>query len=209
MHCNSFVAHAFRPPSLSEELGCSPTLTILVNGVESYKKDKFVYFDPLGIASDTNFPRLREAELKHGRIAMLAMTERILLPLALGPLAWNIDQTNNDRSFYYGDMLSRIQALSLSEFLKVIVTCGVLEIFIFTQKDPKDMPGDYGTGYFGRRDKGINEWKLRIELENGRLAMLALLTQFVLEISTGGSTWDQQWGLYTETSEANSYVADL
>ncbi|GAX16167.1 hypothetical protein FisN_3Hh352 [Fistulifera solaris] len=207
IQCNFSVAHAFRPPSLSEELGCSPTLTILMQGIENYQKDKLVYFDPLGIASDTNFPRLREAELKHGRIAMLAMTERILLPFS--PLAWNMDPTNNGRSLYYGDMLSRIRALSLSDFLKVVVTCGVLEIFIFTQKDPKDMPGDYGTGYFGRRDKGRNEWKLRIELENGRLAMLALLTQFVLEVATGGLTWDQQWGLFTDISEANLYVTDL
>lgn len=209
IHCSSFGAQAFRPPSLSEELGCSPTLTILITGVSNYNKNKLVYFDPLGIATDSNFPRLREAELKHGRIAMLAMAERIILPLTLEPIHSNTRPTEYSLSLY-ADMFSRLQSLSLSDCLRVIVTCGFLEVFVFKQKDRKDMPGDYGTGYFGRRDKGLNEWKLRIELENGRLAMLALTILFLLEIATGGLTWDQQWRLLFQKlfAEPSSYLTD-
>lgn len=185
-HCVSYV-HAFQPPSVSEELGCSPTLTILMKGEYNEKKNKLVYFDPLGIATDSNFARLREAELKHGRIAMLV--EGMLVPFALE----RIQSADYSLST---SMLPRLQALNLSDCLKIVATCGFLDVFVFRQQDPKDMPGDYGTGYFGRRDKGINEWKLRSELENGRLAMLAIMVQLLLEITTESLTWQQQWGIF-------------
>jgi hypothetical protein len=57
------TAYAASCVQLSKELGCSPTL-VQVFGRET------AYVDPLGIATDTNSDRLREAELKHGRFAM-------------------------------------------------------------------------------------------------------------------------------------------
>jgi hypothetical protein len=50
------------PVPLQEELGCSPTLSFI------FRRDaeKPFYFDPLGLATDDNFARMREAELKHG-----------------------------------------------------------------------------------------------------------------------------------------------
>jgi hypothetical protein len=66
--CNllSLSIHTFAlsasPIALQEELGCSPTLSFIFrrNG------EKPLYFDPLGLATDDNFARMREAELKHG-----------------------------------------------------------------------------------------------------------------------------------------------
>jgi hypothetical protein len=66
LYSQAVTAYSASPVQLSEELGCSPTLA-QVFGKET------VYFDPLGIATDTNFARLREAELKHGRVAMAAV----------------------------------------------------------------------------------------------------------------------------------------
>lgn len=203
---HSYCVQAFRPPLLSEELGCSPTLTFLITGKWNDKDNKLVYFDPLGLATDTNFARLREAELKHGRIAMLAVAEKMLLPFASGPVPSNSLPSDYSLS---SSILLRLQTLSLSDYVAIIMACGVLEIFVFKQKDPKDMPGDYGTGFFGRRDKGFNEWKLRVELENGRLAMLAIVIQLLLEIGTGGLTWEQQWGLlFQNLSEPQSYLTE-
>ena len=170
---------AFRPPPLSEELGKSPTLSILLN------RDSF-YFDPLGIATDVNFSRLREAELKHGRIAMLAITETIAVPI-LKKVKFDWVPSDLPNGF-----IQSAKSLTTIDCLKVILTCGILETLVFTQKDLKDMPGDYQTGYFGVRDKGLHERELTAELENGRLAMLAILVQFVAEIITG-ETFQQQW----------------
>jgi hypothetical protein len=57
------------------------------------------------------------------------------------------------------------------------------------------MPGDYGLGWFGRRDKGKHERELVCELEHCRLAMLAFAVQLLLEQVTG-IPWEQQWTKY-------------
>ena len=163
----SSLSAAFRPPSIAEELGCSPTLSTLI------KKEFF--FDPLQIAKDENFAYLREAELKHGRVSMLAVTELMFRPfIDQGSLEW-----------HYKGLLKSMKVVERLDVVKVLLTCGILELFVLVQRDAQAMPGDYGTGYFGVRDKGLHERELVVELENGRLAMMALLIQLGLEFDHG------------------------
>lgn len=54
------------------------------------------------------------------------------------------------------------------------------------------MPGDYGWGWFGVRDKGRHERELVCELEHCRLAMVAFAVQLALELRTG-LPWEEQW----------------
>lgn len=56
-----------------------------------------------------------------------------------------------------------------------ILAIGILDLLLLVQGSPRDMPGDYGLGYFGVRDKGKNERSLISELENGRLAMMVMI----------------------------------
>jgi len=115
-----------RIPPLEQELGSSPTISRIL-GKENY------YFDPLELASDENFARFRESELKHGRVAMLATIGMLAPSIVLGDsslTAWNV-----------------VKSLTLAQYIQVISTCAFLEAFVFVQQDPKDMPGDYATGY--------------------------------------------------------------
>jgi hypothetical protein len=164
------------PIPLSEELGTSPSL--------SYK-----YFDPFNFASEENFSILREAELKHGRIAMLAVLGNIVPDLfreqLVPPIPIFLSFSNE---LFFQDIPCGIDAIRYVPtvgWLQMIAFCGFLERRVFVQKDRRSMPGDYGTGYFGVRDKGANERSLKAELENGRLAMIAFLGQIVAEIVTG------------------------
>lgn len=187
------ICEGFRVPLLSEELGCSPTLSILINSSANRFPSKLVYFDPLNIATDSNFSRLREAECKHGRVAMLAMLEVLLVPIlkhvdfvkrSVGDLS--------QLSEYY--KFREISHMHLEDFLKVIVTCAFLEIFVFVQKDPSDMPGDYGIGFLGLRDKGAHETQLIMELEHGRLAMVSFFAYLILDVTWyRNSSWLDQW----------------
>jgi hypothetical protein len=160
------------PIQVSEELGCSPTLIAL-------NQNQPVFFDPLGLATDDNFPRLREAELKHGRVAMFAVVGLYVPPL----------QTMGVKALITkGILLDDLQRLSFNQYLGIFVVCGILETVVFVQRNPQDMPGDYGTGYWGVRNKGLHERSLLVELENGRLAMLAMLLLLVVDLSEP-ETW--------------------
>jgi light-harvesting complex I chlorophyll a/b binding protein 1 len=177
--CNPSLS--FRPPLVSDELGCSPTLSLLIKGSQS---DKQFYFDPIGIANDDNFSRLREAELKHGRISMFAVAGTIVTPILKEVTDWVPTYPNG--------VLPVFKSLSPVDIAKVVLFCGVMETIIWVQKDPRDMPGDYGTGWLGVRDKGVHEQQLISELENGRLAMIAVAGQVGAELVTG-QPWVDQW----------------
>ena len=170
---------AFRPPKVSDELGCSPTLSLIFG-----TSKKPFFFDPLGLCDDVNFPRLREAELKHSRCAMLAVTATMVVPFLKGSVL---------PKSYPSGIMHCIDGLTPTDYARVILTCGILETLVLVPRDAQAMPGDYGVGYFGIRDKGWNEDSLRSELENGRLAMIAFVSQIFAEVVTGGKSWDEQW----------------
>lgn len=177
------LTNAFRPPRIRDELGCSPTLSFFFG--RDYVKDPF-FFDPLRIANDSNFPRLRESELKAGRVAMLAVAETMLVPLFKQTTGWI------PKDFPDG-IMAGFKRVTTTDVAKVVILCGFLELVIFVQRDPKALPGDYGLGYFGVRDKSRNEISLVSELENGRLAMIAFVVQLAAEYVSGGESWEEQW----------------
>jgi hypothetical protein len=174
------------PVSLQEELGCSPTLSVLSQGDGSRSRssssggDAF-YFDPLNLATDENFARYREAELKHGRLSMMSV---VVLS------ARHYYDNNNDHTGGIGGGTStgglfQIPSIhrvlfekdhwSVQDWIKFTVFCGLLESLVYVQINSTDLPGDYGWGYFGERNKGKHERSLVCELENGRLAMMTFL----------------------------------
>jgi hypothetical protein len=177
------------PLSLQEELGCSPTLSVLFSAPAASSGTDAFYFDPFNFAADDNFARYREAELKHGRLAMLSvvvLSGRYYYDSSNG---YYHDTSNGGGvlfsvpSFY--KVLFEKDHWSVADWTKFTVFCGLLEVLVYVQINPTDMPGDYGWGYFGERNKGKHERSLVCELENGRLAMMTLL--FYL----GNDVWHQ------------------
>jgi hypothetical protein len=164
------------PVSLQEELGSSPTLSFLL------QREEEVFFDPLGLATDDNFSRYREAELKHGRVAMLAVVGS-LIPYSMQH--FNKDHLVSDLqqgkvpSLYH---LFHDYEWTISGVIRFVVLCGFLETLVLVQISPQDMPGDYGLGYWGVRDKGKHERSLVCELENGRLAMIVMFYYLVRDV---------------------------
>ena len=140
-----------RPPiSLEDEIGTSPALN-------------YQYFDPLQLANEDNFAFYRECELKHGRIAMMATigmlveSDGTILHRSL-PHILNFDDTTASSG------IKSIPLVTKPIWISMILFIGVLESQIFIQRDEKDMPGDYGTGYFGLRDKSRHERYVSIKL---------------------------------------------
>ena len=138
-------------------------------------------FDPLGF-SDFIDPRfLREAELKHGRTAMLGflgfiITDFFKLPGDVHSVS-SVDA--HTAAVSSGAMFQILAFVAALEFISVVAVKQMLD-------DSDREPGDYGfdpLGFSaGKPDKVKKDYALK-ELENGRLAMIAfggIVTQAVV-----------------------------
>jgi len=132
------------------------------------------FFDPLGFTKgkdEANFRKLRVAETKHGRVAMMASIGTVFthyvklpgfekVPAGLGAIT---------------------DGTALPGLAAIFLLSGALEILIW-KDDPSKEPGDFSDPLaFGKQVNVERSY----ELNNGRMAMLAVLGQFVAELVTG------------------------
>jgi len=159
------------------------------------------YLDPLGFGEKASPERLRwfrEAELKHGRVAMLAAVGFLVgenpdLKTALFPsnpeyagsggLAMNTYTDHNLDTFWYA----------------FVAGVGALEVGFFDKFDSVldlELKADYAVGDLGFDPLGLKPddaeefaRKRTIELQNGRLGMLAIAGFNAQELTDGKPIW--------------------
>lgn len=160
------------------------------------------FFDPLGFSKKGDrdgFRRLREAELKHGRVAMMASVG--LLIQSFVPMPEILEDVPRGAA-------AAITPPALYGFVLLVVASGALELVFWTQ-DPEKEIGDFGDpanwgGFF--RDPNLERRAFWIkgarerELSNGRFAMLATVGILLAELVTGKTAW-AQFGLDKFTIE--------
>ena len=161
---------------------------------------------PLGarILEDTQPDALKwfqNAEIKHGRIAMVAtigfMVQKfgVHFPLYLGPTGSNVFHPASDSAWYLstssGVTFSDIAAASPLEAIKMVPAAGLLQIFFVAgwfecvayQRqwvEEGRVPGDYGYDPLGftKREGGFESEELKSlrlkEIKNGRVAMMTI-----------------------------------
>jgi len=155
-------------------------------------------FDPLGFAAkanDATLLRYREAEVTHGRVAMLA---------AVGFL---VGEKVEGSSFLFDSQISGPAITHLSQvptafWLILLVSIGAAEQLraVAAFEDPKDVPigqqglmradhfpGDIGFDPLGLKPEDPEEFEQMVtkELQNGRLAMLAAAGFMAQELADG------------------------
>ena len=145
------------------------------------------FFDPLGFskgASPATLAKYRESELKHGRTAMLAV------------LGWLTQERFHP--FYDGKLSSNPLKAFLEVpplgFVQIIAFGGLVEYALQSAaKQPGYKAGDY-YGITGRiadgQDASWVDFQTR-ELNNGRLAMFAILGEIVHAGITGKGALEQ------------------
>ena len=146
------------------------------------------FFDPFGF-SKTDMKTLRkyrESELKHGRVAMLAvfgvLTQEKFHPLYDGKLS--------------GNPLKALFEVPTLGWVQIVAFIGLLELFLLEVTKMRGYePGDY-YGMNEQVDDTDKNWisMQTRELNNGRLAMFAILGELVHASITGKGPLEQ-WGI--------------
>jgi len=132
-------------------------------------------FDKSVVAKDTPIVFLREAELKHGRLAMMAAVTLPLTEQFSDNLGINFFQNNPE----YVEL--GLSLMFISEFSSMFRGWENPSVKLFSLKD-NYQPGDFGLT-FGVDEDSIGE-KMDKELNNGRLAMIGILGMMVQELVT-------------------------
>jgi len=144
------------------------------------------FWDPLGLLDDADqarFDRLRYVEIKHGRIAMLAVLGHITTSSGRH-LAGNIDYSGTTfTSLKTG--LAGISDIPQSGLLQIIAFIGFLELFVMKDVNGTGQsPGDFLNGFNALWDNYSDEEKLQkrgVELNQGRAAQMGILGLMVHE----------------------------
>eukprot|EP00441_Pelagodinium_beii_P005662 CAMPEP_0197703096 /NCGR_PEP_ID=MMETSP1338-20131121/125266_1 /TAXON_ID=43686 ORGANISM="Pelagodinium beii, Strain RCC1491" /NCGR_SAMPLE_ID=MMETSP1338 /ASSEMBLY_ACC=CAM_ASM_000754 /LENGTH=256 /DNA_ID=CAMNT_0043286989 /DNA_START=68 /DNA_END=839 /DNA_ORIENTATION=- len=132
------------------------------------------FFDPLGFSKgkdEAGFRQLRVAEIKHGRVAMMASVGLVL------PHWWKAPG--------FADVPCGLGSVSTemggAGFVVLFLGAGLHELVLWKDDESKD-PGDFGDPF--KFTESINVDR-NYELNNGRMAMFAVLGQVVAELVTG------------------------
>jgi len=153
--------------------------------LEGYVGD--VGFDPLRISDYVPMDYLREAELKHARICMLAWTGWVAVDMGLRvyPVPEGFESltsaTAHDAAVAQGGLGQIFGWIALAEMASWLAVAQML------QGSGREA-GDFGLDPLGflkdKSEEEVNRMKLR-ELKNGRLAMLAFSGACTQAVLTG------------------------
>jgi len=144
-------------------------------------------YDPLGILKkEGNFEKFRAAEVKHGRVAMLAIVGHITAASGArfgGELANGVKFTEIEGSGY-----KALSQLAPADLLLILFTAGFLEMRVMkvVPGTPAPyMPGDLRNGLFTETwdsySEAMKKEKINKELNNGRAAMMGITGLMVHE----------------------------
>jgi hypothetical protein len=135
-------------------------------------------------ADEARFERLRFVEVKHGRIAMLAVLGHITTTAGIR-LGGDIDYSGTS----YSSIKSGIAGLSdipTAGIAQIIAFIGFLEVAVMTDKGKGEFPGDLRNGMFAWKGSDADLMEKRsVELNNGRAAQMGILGLMVHEQLSG------------------------
>jgi len=130
-------------------------------------------FDPLGLSSEYTYlvPYFREAELKHGRIAMLAWVGLVVPDFVRIPgERYSFEAVPVSIDAHEAFSSATGVNFQILFWIGIVEFCCAKKVF---EWNSLEVAGDYGlTGLFPKDEEGQKRMRLA-ELKNGRLAMLA------------------------------------
>jgi light-harvesting complex I chlorophyll a/b binding protein 1 len=182
-------ALALSAPMVSRPALSNVRMTAITPGDIGTTKPLGVY-DPLGLMTKNpeKYRRFQEMEIKHGRLAMAAVLHVIVTEAGFrwpGYLSYAEDIKFSDMP---GGTLASWAALPGLAWLQIVLIVALLDNSVLAQ-DPDKAPGDVAPAFWVRyEDKpGFTgkEFKLNVERNNGRGAMIGIMGMLAHEALTG------------------------
>lgn len=148
-----------------------------------------VGFDPLNFAKDEKWlMNMREAEMKHARLAMLAAAGWPLSELWDKSLAesMNLPSLLDDAGRVPSLLNGGLGKISIAYWGLVLLVGSVVEVYGLTKvNQPGYVPGDFKIDplQVSSKDDVVSNWMKLSEVKNGRLAMVAITAYAILEFA--------------------------
>lgn len=144
------------------------------------------FYDPLGIVADGDqerFDRLRYTEIKHGRIAMLAVVGYLVTKAGIrlpGDISYDGTKFTD-----IPDGFAALDAMPSFGLTQIAFFIGILEVAIMRDNVGGEFVGDFRNNYidFGwdKLDANTQFKKRAVELNQGRAAQMGILALMVHE----------------------------
>lgn len=156
------------------------------------------FFDPLNFVKEDekNFRKFRTAEIKHGRVAMMAAAGAVVQHYVKLPGLQDVPSGLSALQSTPGQLGAAV----------LFAACGVMELYVWKQDEKKE-PGNFGDpAKWSQTGLGGGSYSVEMrdrELVNGRFAMLSIVGIFAAEYVTGKDAIQQ----LTFKTAANTAVA--
>jgi len=142
-------------------------------------------YDPLGLIAKKDMRRFEVMEIKHGRAAMLGFLHVVLIEAGARFPGYISPSAGLKFSDIPSGCFASLEALPTAGWLQIMaVTCmAETGYFIFEADDPSGEPGDIGGPAWKRYpDAATKAFKLNVERQNGRAAMLGITGCLIHEL---------------------------
>jgi len=180
----SLVApQAFQAPALRAPVR-APAATMFSEGDIGVLPPLGVY-DPLGLIGSRDMTRYEVMEIKHGRAAMLGFVHIILIEAGARFPGFISPTAGLKFSDIPSGCFASLEALPTAGWLQIMLVGCMAETgyFLFNAVDPAKAPGDIGGETWVRYDdKVTKKFKLNVERQNGRAAMLGVTGCLIHEL---------------------------
>merc|ERR1719421_835162 len=142
-------------------------------------------YDPLGLIGTRDMRRYEVMEIKHGRAAMLAFVNVIVTEAGVRFPGYISPSNNLTFEEIPSGCFASLEALPTAAWLQIMTVTCMMETgyFLFSADDPNLPPGDIGGESWVRYDDPeVRTFKLNVERQNGRAAMLGITGCLIHEL---------------------------
>ena len=177
-------AQAFQAPAALKASSRSVAATMFNEGDIGVLPPLGVY-DPLGLIAKRDMFRYEVMEVKHGRAAMLGFLHVILTSAGARFPGYLSPSAGLKFSDVPSGTIASLEALPTAAWLQIMTVTCMMETgyFLFEAQDPSKAPGDIGGENWVRYDDAATKtFKLNVERQNGRAAMLGITGCIIHEL---------------------------